>query len=288
MSLVIHDLNLTYTNGVKALHHIDLEIGSGMFGLLGPNGAGKSTLMRTLATLQIPDSGSIKFNDIDVINNPFDLRKQLGYLPQEFGVYPQKSAWSMLNYLAVLKGMVQKKSREYRVMEVLELTHLLEVKHRFVNDFSGGMKQRFGIAQVLLNQPRLIIVDEPTSGLDPAERKHFLNLLRGLGADRTIIFSTHIVDDIMGLCRELAILSQGKIKEKGNIKMLIDDLEGCIWTTVLHDSEEISGLSYVISSAYSDDYRLQARVYGKIQPGDSFTPVKPSLEDVYFLAQQKT
>ena len=211
MQLIISNLTKAYPNGVKAVDGLSLEAGAGMFGLLGPNGAGKSTLMRTIATLQNPDSGSITFNGIDVLNNPMALRRILGYLPQEFGVYPNVSAENLLDYFATLKGVASRAARRKLIEEVLEITNLYEVRKKQVDSYSGGMKQRFGIAQLLLNNPQLIIVDEPTAGLDPAERKRFLNILREVGARNTVIFSTHIVDDVKGLCNEMAIMNGGRI-----------------------------------------------------------------------------
>ena len=211
MSLVIKNLSKTYTNKVKALDDLSLEIGKGMFGLLGPNGAGKSTLMRTIATLQSPDTGSIEFNDIDVIEDKISLRKTLGYLPQSFGVYPNMSAEKLLNYFAKLKGIANKDERKNLIDELLYITNLTDVKKKYVSGYSGGMKQRFGIAQLLLNNPKLIIVDEPTAGLDPAERQRFLNVLREVGTNSTVIFSTHIVDDVKELCNDMAILNGGRI-----------------------------------------------------------------------------
>ncbi|HKK09475.1 MAG TPA: ABC transporter ATP-binding protein, partial [Bacteroidales bacterium] len=206
MKLTISNLSKTYKNGVKALNDVSIEIESGMFGLLGPNGAGKSTLMRTIATLQAPDSGSISLDDINVLKEKQDLRKVLGYLPQEFGVYPKMSAKELLLYFARLKGIVNKKERTEMVKTALEVTNLYEVRNKSVAGYSGGMKQRFGIAQLLLNDPKLIIVDEPTAGLDPSERHRFLNVLREIGTNHIVIFSTHIVDDVKELCTDMAIM----------------------------------------------------------------------------------
>jgi len=205
MKLTIENLTKTYKNGVKAIDDLNLEIGTGMFGLLGPNGAGKSSLMRTIATLQSPDSGSIDFNGLDILNNKIEFRKTLGYLPQEFGVYPKMSANDLLHYFASLKGITNKKERKEIVDKSLEVTNLSNVRNKNVAGYSGGMKQRFGIAQLLLNNPKLIIVDEPTAGLDPAERHRFLNVLREIGTNHIVIFSTHIVDDVKELCTDMAI-----------------------------------------------------------------------------------
>lgn len=211
MSLQIRSIHVQYANGVTALDNLSIDIQKGMFGLLGPNGAGKSTLMRILATLQVPDSGTILFDTLDVLRDPYALRRQLGYLPQSFGVYPRESARSLLLYLAVLKGLSSTAQRIRMVDEVLEKTNLTDDQHHHVSEFSGGMKQRFGIAQLLLNRPRLIIVDEPTAGLDPSERRRFLNVLRDLGIDNTVIFSTHLVDDVSELCDDMAILNHGRL-----------------------------------------------------------------------------
>jgi len=215
MKLIISNLTKTYKNGVKAIDDLNLEIGTGMFGLLGPNGAGKSSLMRTIATLQSADSGSIQFGDINVLKDKMALRKVLGYLPQSFGVYPKMSAEQLLDYFATLKGVKSKSDRKALVKEVLEITNLYDVRKKEVAGYSGGMKQRFGIAQLLLNNPKLIIVDEPTAGLDPAERHRFLNVLREVGTNCTVIFSTHIVDDVKELCNEMA-MSKSQLYRKFN------------------------------------------------------------------------
>jgi ABC-type multidrug transport system ATPase subunit len=228
MSLHIQNITQRYSNGVVALDNLSIDIGIGMFGLLGPNGAGKSTLMRILATLQRPDSGFITYRDIDVLQEPVALRRQLGYLPQSFGVYPHESARSLLNYMAVLKGLTSKTQRIRMVDEVLEKTNLTDDQHHHVSDFSGGMKQRFGIAQLLLNNPTLIIVDEPTSGLDPSERKRFLNVLRAIGTENTVIFSTHIVEDVSDLCNDMAILNRGKIMLHASPENAMAELGGSL------------------------------------------------------------
>lgn len=286
MKLKIKDLSKTYGNGVKALDGLNLEIGVGMFGLLGPNGAGKSSLMRTIATLQQPDSGSVEFDGINVLENQIELRKVLGYLPQEFGVYPSMSAEDLLDYFARLKGIASKKERETIVKEVLEVTNLYEVRKKYVNGYSGGMKQRFGIAQLLLNNPKLIIVDEPTAGLDPAERNRFLNVLREIGTNNTVIFSTHIVEDVKELCNEMAILNGGKILSKGTPKEATQKLEGQIWTKVI-DRQELENYEkefIVISSSYNEDNTLNIRVFSNEQPNATFLKAFPILEDVYFVA----
>ena len=286
MKLKINNLSKTYGNGVKALDNLNLEIGSGMFGLLGPNGAGKSSLMRTIATLQKPDSGFIEFDGINVLENQMDLRKVLGYLPQEFGVYPDMSAENLLDYFARLKGISSKKDRNAIVKQVLEVTNLYDVRMKNVSGYSGGMKQRFGIAQLLLNNPKLIIVDEPTAGLDPAERHRFLNVLREIGTNHTVIFSTHIVDDVKELCNEMAILNGGKILNQGTPKAATEALIGQIWTKIIdRDLLEQNEKEFnVISSNYNQDNTLNIRVFSKEQPNESFVLAQPQLEDVYFVA----
>ncbi len=286
MNLSIETLSKTYSNGVKALDHVDLEIRPGMFALLGPNGAGKSSLMRTIATLQKPDSGRITFGDIDVLKNQLDLRKVLGYLPQEFGVYPNLSASDLLQYFAKLKGIKSKADRNAIINRVLEVTNLWEVRNKSVSGYSGGMKQRFGIAQLLLNDPKLIIVDEPTAGLDPAERHRFLNVLREIGTDHTVIFSTHIVDDVRELCHELAILNGGKILLRGTPKESIDQLEGKIWVRIISRDQldEYTQKFNVISTNYNQDNTLNIRVHSDERPDESFVNAQGQLEDVYFVA----
>jgi len=286
MSLKISGLTKTYKNGVKALDNVNLEIGNGMFGLLGPNGAGKSSLMRTIATLQSPTSGSIMFNDINVLEDKNTLRKVLGYLPQEFGVYPNMSAEALLEYFAQLKGITNKVERKAIIKEVLELTNLYDVRKKSVSGYSGGMKQRFGIAQLLLNNPQLIIVDEPTAGLDPAERHRFLNVLREIGANHTVIFSTHIVDDVRELCNNIAILNGGKILFEGTPTSGEDMLEGKIWRRTI-ERDELDAYSTnhnIISSNFNPDNTLNIRVYSEVQPNETFIKAVPVLEDVYFVS----
>ncbi|MEZ7506788.1 ABC transporter ATP-binding protein [Flavobacterium sp. Arc2] len=286
MKLKITNLSKTYKNGVKALDNLNLEIGTGMFGLLGPNGAGKSSLMRTISTLQKPDSGTIEFEGINVLEDQMGLRKVLGYLPQEFGVYPNMSAEKLLDYFAQLKGIASKVDRVAIVKQVLEVTNLYEVRMKDVNGYSGGMKQRFGIAQLLLNNPKLIIVDEPTAGLDPAERHRFLNVLREIGTNHTVIFSTHIVDDVKELCNEMAILNGGKILTQGTPKAVTDALSGKIWTKIIEREtlEENENEFNVISSNYNEDNTLNIRVHSSNKPNESFASSLPQLEDVYFVA----
>ncbi len=289
MSLKISGLTKTYKNGVKALDNVNLEIGKGMFGLLGPNGAGKSSLMRTIATLQTPTSGSITFNDINVLEDKNALRRVLGYLPQEFGVYPNMSAETLLDYFAQLKGITKKVERKKIITEVLTLTNLYDVRSKSVSGYSGGMKQRFGIAQLLLNNPQLIIVDEPTAGLDPAERHRFLNVLREIGANHTVIFSTHIVDDVRELCNEIAILNGGKILFEGTPTSGEELLEGKIWRRTIERAEfdEYNEKYNILSSNFNPDNTLNIRVYNDSQPNETFIQAKPILEDVYFVSLKK-
>ena len=286
MSLVIKNLSKTYTNKVKALDDLSLEIGKGMFGLLGPNGAGKSTLMRTIATLQSPDTGSIEFNDIDVIEDKISLRKTLGYLPQSFGVYPNMSAEKLLNYFAKLKGISNKDERKKLIDELLDITNLTDVKKKYVSGYSGGMKQRFGIAQLLLNNPKLIIVDEPTAGLDPAERQRFLNVLREVGTNSTVIFSTHIVDDVKELCNDMAILNGGRILKHIKPEESTKEIKNKIWTkSVSRENLEDAEKEFnILSSNYNIDNSLTIRVYSDKSPGTGFKKADPQLDDVYFIA----
>ena len=289
MKLTINDLTKTYKNGVKAIDNLNLEIGTGMFGLLGPNGAGKSSLMRTIATLQSPDSGSIQFGDINVLEDKMALRKVLGYLPQSFGVYPKMSAEKLLDYFATLKGVSLKSDREALVKEVLEITNLYEVRKKDVAGYSGGMKQRFGIAQLLLNNPKLIIVDEPTAGLDPAERHRFLNVLREVGTNCTVIFSTHIVDDVKELCNEMAILNGGRILQHTTPIEATDEIKGQIWTKIIErdDLESMEAAYNVLSSNYNQDNTLNIRVHAIEKPDDDFLLANPQLDDVYFIALKR-
>ncbi|REE25700.1 ABC transporter ATP-binding protein [Winogradskyella pacifica] len=286
MKLVITNLTKTYKNGVKAIDNLNLEIGTGMFGLLGPNGAGKSSLMRTIATLQSPDSGSIMFGDINVLEDKMALRKVLGYLPQSFGVYPKMSAEALLDYFATLKGISSKTDRQAIVKEVLDITNLYDMRKKHVAGYSGGMKQRFGIAQLLLNNPKLIIVDEPTAGLDPAERHRFLNVLREVGTNCTVIFSTHIVEDVKELCNDMAILNGGRILKQATPSQARQELQGRIWTKIIdRDDLEAHEAQYnILSSNYNEDNSLNIRVFSDLQPSDDFKSVEPQLDDVYFIA----
>ncbi len=286
MKLVIENLTKTYKNGVKAIDNLSIEIGTGMFGLLGPNGAGKSSLMRTIATLQSPDSGAINFGDIDVLEDNMSLRKILGYLPQSFGVYPKMSAEDLLDYFATLKGISNKSERNAIVKKVLEITNLYDVRRKDVAGYSGGMKQRFGIAQLLLNNPKLIIVDEPTAGLDPAERHRFLNVLREVGTNCTVIFSTHIVEDVKELCNEMAILNGGRILKHTTPIDATKEIEGTIWQkTIERDHlDENEKLYSILSSNYNQDNTLNLRVHAAEKPSEDFIAVTPQLDDVYFIA----
>jgi len=256
-----------------------------MFGLVGPNGAGKSTLMRTVATLQDPDSGSIDLDGIDVLRQKDEVRRVLGYLPQEFGVYPKISAFDMLQHLAVMKGMISKAERKELIDALLHQTNLWDVRNKSLATFSGGMKQRFGIAQALLGDPRLIIVDEPTAGLDPAERNRFLNLLSSIGRDRTVILSTHIVDDVRQLCPRMAIIVDGEVLLEGSPVETIAALNGRIWSKAVATDEEFHSLEsdFHILSTYLVGGQHAVRVYSDTDPGLGFRPVESGLEDVYFL-----
>jgi ABC-type multidrug transport system ATPase subunit len=278
MKLVIKNLTKTYKNGVKAIDNLSIEIGTGMFGLLGPNGAGKSSLMRTIATLQSPDSGAITFGDINVLEDNMSLRKVLGY--------PKMSAEELLDYFATLKGITNKTERKAIVKEVLEITNLYEVRRKNVAGYSGGMKQRFGIAQLLLNNPKLIIVDEPTAGLDPAERHRFLNVLREVGSNCTVIFSTHIVEDVKELCNEMAILNGGKILKHSTPQRATRELENTIWTKIIEkdDLEENMKMFTVLSRNFNPDNTLNIRVHSETKPSDDFVASAPQLDDVYFFA----
>jgi ABC-2 type transport system ATP-binding protein len=285
VSLTITDLSKTYPNGVKALKNLTLSIGNSMFGLVGPNGAGKSSLMRTVATLQDPDSGSITLDGIDVLRQKDQVRRILGYLPQEFGVYPKISALDMLHHLAIMKGMTSTGGRKETIDALLQQTNLWDVRKKALTTFSGGMKQRFGIAQALLGNPRLIIVDEPTAGLDPAERNRFLNLLSSLGSDRTVILSTHIVDDVRQLCPRMAIIAQGELLLEGAPADTLAALKGKLWSKVVATDEELHALETQlhIISTHLVGGQHEVRVYSDISPGDGFKPVDSDLEDVYFL-----
>ena len=285
MSLTITGLSKTYPNGVQALKNISLSIGNNMFGLLGPNGAGKSTLMRTIATLQEPDSGTIFLDAIDVLKEKNAVRQTLGYLPQEFGVYPKLSAVDMLSHLAVMKGITQAGERKEMVEALLNQTNLWAFRKKALSTYSGGMKQRFGIAQALLGKPRLIIVDEPTAGLDPAERNRFLNLLSSIGRDITVILSTHIVEDVRELCPRMAIISAGELLLEGAPQETLKALQGKIWSKVVLTDDELRALETELRviSSHLIAGQHEIRVYADSSPGDGFRPVDAGLEDVYFL-----
>ena len=285
MALTITNISKTYPNVVKALKNLSLSIGNSMFGLVGPNGAGKSSLMRTVATLQDPDSGSITLDGIDVLRQKDDIRRILGYLPQEFGVYPKISALDMLHHLAVMKGMSSAAERKETVDALLQQTNLWDVRKKALATFSGGMKQRFGIAQALLGNPRLIIVDEPTAGLDPAERNRFLNLLSSLGSDRTVILSTHIVDDVRQLCPRMAIIAAGELLLEGAPNQALAALNGKIWSKVVATDDELRSIEtqlHVISTHLVGG-KHEVRVYSDTSPGNGFNADESDLEDVYFL-----
>ena len=289
MALEIVGLSKTYSNGVQALKNLSLSIGNNMFGLLGPNGAGKSSLMRTIATLQDPDSGSITLDGIDVLKQKNEVRKLLGYLPQEFGVYPRMSALDMLQHLAVLKGVVAAGERKEMVEALLQQTNLWDARKKSLSTYSGGMKQRFGIAQALLANPRLIIVDEPTAGLDPAERNRFLNLLSSIGRDVTVILSTHIVDDVRELCPRMAIIASGEVLLEGAPDEALRALEGHIWSRVVASDAELKELEaqMQVISTHLVSGQHEIRVFGAASPGTGFTQVSSDLEDVYFLNLSK-
>jgi ABC-type multidrug transport system ATPase subunit len=280
--LKINQVSKTYANGVHALNKVDLQINKGLFGLLGPNGAGKSSLMRTIATLQQPDSGSITFDGIDVVNQPNELRKRLGYLPQDFGVYPRISAYDLLDHLAILKGIENKAQRKEAVEGLLAHTNLFDQRKRAVSGFSGGMRQRFGIAQALLGDPDLLIVDEPTAGLDPEERNRFHNLLVSLGRDKVIILSTHIVDDVSELCEDMAVLGQGQILLQGNPVAVTQSLQGKIWRKIVdpYEVNEIADDIAVLSTRLFAG-RTVMHVVSDSQP-EGFEQCGATLEDVYF------
>lgn len=281
--LSIKGLTHVYPNGTRALDGVDLEIGKGMFGLLGPNGAGKSTLMRAIATLQTPTSGSIRFGDIDVIAEPEKLRRTLGYLPQDFGVYPRVSAVDLLDHMAVLKGIAGRGERKDTVETLLQQVNLWDVRKKAVAGYSGGMRQRFGIAQALIGRPSLIIVDEPTAGLDPEERNRFLNLLAEIGENVVVILSTHIVEDVADLCPRMAILGAGRILKEGVPEELTRSLAGKLWkkTIARGDLAAERARHEVIASRLATD-RLVIHVLADARPDDTFEPIAGGLEDVYF------
>jgi ABC-2 type transport system ATP-binding protein len=283
MQLIIQNLNKTYSNGVQALKDVNLTINQGMFGLLGPNGAGKSSLMRTIATLQEADSGNITLGDMNVLTQKEEVRKILGYLPQEFGVYPKIDAVTLLDHLAVLKGIVNKKERKGIVEALLHKTNLWAARNKNLGGYSGGMKQRFGIAQALLANPKLIIVDEPTAGLDPAERNRFLNLLSELGENTIVILSTHIVEDVKELCTDMAIINLGQVLFKGNPMDAMAEIEGKVWKKKIKKAEleEHKQQFNVISDRLIAGVP-EIHVFSETQPDPHFERVTIDLEDVYF------
>ena len=275
MALTITGLSKTYPNGVHALKNLSLTVGNNMFGLLGPNGAGKSSLMRTIATLQEPDSGSIQLDGLNVLTQKDEVRKILGYLPQEFGVYPKMSALDMLQHLAILKGIVNGGERKDMVEALLQQTNLWDARKKALSTYSGGMKQRFGIAQALLANPRLIIVDEPTAGLDPAERNRFLNLLSAIGRDVTVILSTHIVDDVRELCPRMAIIASGEVLLEGAPNEALASLDGQIWSRVVPTDDELRALENQmhIVSTHLVGGQHEIRVFSPNAPGEGFRAV---------------
>ena len=281
--LSISGLTKTYANGVHALNGVTLDIARGLFGLLGPNGAGKSTLMRTIAALQEPDAGSITLDGIDIVARPEEVRRRLGYLPQDFGVYPGVSAEALLDHIAVLKGILEKQARAEQVAAVLQLANLYEVRKNAVSTYSGGMKQRFGIAQALLGAPALIIVDEPTAGLDPEERNRFHNLLSEIGEEAVVLLSTHIVEDVSDLCPNMAILAGGRVLRQGSPAALIRQLDGRLWrkTVAKRSVDDYRARLNVISTRmFAGETQLHVLAEG--QPESGFEAVAPTLEDVYF------
>ena len=283
MRLSIKNVSKTYSNNVEALKDVTLEIGNGMFGLLGPNGAGKSTLMRTIAGLQELDSGSITVGDIDVSKHKHELRKVLGYLPQEFGLYPKVNALELFDHLATMKGITDSKERDELTKSLLSQTNLWKYRNRKLGTFSGGMKQRFGIAQALIGEPKLIIVDEPTAGLDPTERNRFHNLLSAIGENVIVILSTHIVEDVSDLCSKMAIIKDGKVKLVGEPLTLVKDLKAQVWTGLVtkKDFKNVKNDHQVISSKLSMG-KVQIRVLSDQMPIDGFKQVDPEIEDLYF------
>jgi ABC-2 type transport system ATP-binding protein len=282
-SLIIKNLSKVYPNGVTALNNISLELKNGMFGLLGPNGAGKSTLMKTISGLQLPDKGSVYFNDKNILENSNEIKKHLGYLPQEFGVYPKLSTWELMNHIAILKGITDKKERKKQIEFLLDKTNLLSQINKEVHTFSGGMKQRFGIAQALLGNPQIIIVDEPTAGLDPEERYRFNNMLSEIGEKKIVLLSTHIVEDVRNLCSNLAILLNGSIVKMGSTEEMLINTRG-IWTKTIEskDLKEYASKYNILYSSLNGG-RQKINIWSIDDPDNGFEPKNPELEDVYFL-----
>ncbi|CAN5162213.1 ABC transporter ATP-binding protein [soil metagenome] len=281
--LRIQNVSKSYSNGVKALQNVSLTIPPGMYGLLGPNGAGKSTLMRTLATLQDPDEGSIHFGNINVLNQKEELQKTLGYLPQDFGLHPNAKAEELLNYFAIIKGIKEKSSRNEVVEALLKQTNLWDVRGQKLGGFSGGMRQRFGVAVAMLGNPKLIIVDEPTAGLDPEERVRFLNLLSEMGEDSVVILSTHIVEDVSELCTRMAVINKGRILLETEPLKAIENLKGKVWRRVIEKNllPELQRDHKVLSTKLLAG-RTVVHVFSETSPGSDFEQVSPDLEDVYF------
>lgn len=281
-NLIIKNLQKKYNNGVRALQDVSLEMTNGMFGLLGPNGAGKSTLMRTIVGLQNADKGEIMFNGVNVLNNSMFIKKQLGFLPQDFGVYPKISAYDLLNHLAILKGVSNKSERKAQINSLLEKVNLHTHRNKEVHTFSGGMRQRFGVAQALLGNPKIIIVDEPTAGLDPEERNRFNGLLSEIGTERIVILSTHLVEDVRNLCSQMAIIKNGEVLLKGNPNDFVNELQGKIWRKQIdkHEQESYKSKYNVIASQYVGG-NLNIQVYSDEALPD-FEAVNPTLEEVYF------
>ncbi|WP_130734180.1 ABC transporter ATP-binding protein [Flavobacterium sp. J27] len=282
-SLTINNLHKTYKNGVVAINDISLEITNGMFGLLGPNGAGKSSLMKTIAGLQKPDNGTLFFNGIDCLENPLFIKKQLGFLPQDFGVYPKISAYDLLTHIAILKGITNTKERKEQVNFLLEKVNLQQQSNKEVHTFSGGMRQRFGIAQALLGNPQLVIVDEPTAGLDPEERNRFNNLLNEISEDIIIILSTHLVEDVKNLCKEMAIIHNGTLLVKGKPNDFITALTGKLWQKTIDKKQVIHyEKEHNVVLTQLNMGTVTIHVQSDAQPDTSFKPILPNLEDVYF------
>ena len=282
MILKIQNLSKTYPNGVQALKNVNLEIKTGMYGLVGPNGAGKSTLMRTLATLQEADSGTALLDDLDMLNNKSEVRKILGYLPQEFGLYPKVSAETLLNHIAEMKGISNASERKELVKALLNKTNLYQHRNKNLGGFSGGMKQRFGIAQALIGSPKLIIVDEPTAGLDPTERNRFHNLLSEIGENVIVILSTHIIEDVKSLCNQMAIINFGEVLLKGKLDDVVNVLNGKVYRKLIdkHSLEEYRGMDIISSRLLRG--KLEITVVNEINPENGFSLSEPSLDDVYF------
>ncbi len=278
--LKINQLCKTYPNGVQAMQNISLEISNGMFGLLGPNGAGKSTLMKTIAGLQTPDSGNITFNGIDLVKNPVEIKKQLGFLPQDFGVYPKISALGLLSHIAVLKGLPSNADTRGQLDALLQKTNLFEHRHKEVHTFSGGMRQRFGVAQALLGNPQIVIVDEPTAGLDPEERNRFNNLLSEIGEEIIVILSTHLVEDVRNLCTNMAVIQHGSVLAYGKPADFIAGLDGKLWQKSIGKNEAEIFDGKVLSAQLVSGQR-NIHLLANEQP-DGFAPAIPTLEDVYF------